>query len=281
MAIASMFTWTVHFPGGSVMEDPVYAPDAILVLSELSVPFTAAVTATLVAQDAFPLASELRTLFAPWLPSTKRNPPPAVEDSTCSLVAGVVEPVPIPTFPPKRVLPVPLGVRVTFWFVPPAANVSAPVPVIEPVVEPVPPLATGSVPVTPAVNDTLLMVLLLPLIVLLVNVSVPDEEASVSQVVTEEIVVLISSLLVVVLKMTNPSAGNDMASLCTVVILGGKNPLLVLMTSNCALEATVVTGEPVVPPMATLPVRNTEPDLLLPASLVPPERYQAVLAGGV
>ncbi len=82
MAIASIFTCTVHFPGGSVIEDPVYAPGAILVLSVLSVPLTAAVTATLVAQDAFPLASELRTLFAPWLPSTNRNPLPEVEDST-------------------------------------------------------------------------------------------------------------------------------------------------------------------------------------------------------
>ncbi|UOF80868.1 hypothetical protein [Caudoviricetes sp.] len=38
---------------------------------------------------------------------------------------------------------------------------------------PVPPLATGSVPVTPAVSDTFVIVLLLPEIVLLVSVSVP------------------------------------------------------------------------------------------------------------
>lgn len=39
-------------------------------------------------------------------------------------------------------------------------------------VMPVPPLATGSVPVTPVVNETLVMVLLLPLMVLLVSVCV-------------------------------------------------------------------------------------------------------------
>jgi len=49
-------------------------------------------------------------------------------------------------------------------------NVATPVPNE---VMPVPPLATGSVPVTPEVNDTLVMVLLLPLMVLLVSVCVP------------------------------------------------------------------------------------------------------------
>jgi hypothetical protein len=35
-----------------------------------------------------------------------------------------------------------------------------------------------------------------------------------------------------------------MASLCTVVILGGKNPLVVLLTSNCADAAGVVVPMP-------------------------------------
>ena len=48
-------------------------------------------------------------------------------------------------------------------------NVATPVPND---VMPVPPLATGSVPVTPVVRDTLVMVLLLPLMVLLVSVCV-------------------------------------------------------------------------------------------------------------
>ena len=65
---------------------------------------------------------------------------------TSKLVEGVL--VPIPTFPFRIVFPVPLGVSVTFWLVPPAAKISAVVPVIEPVVVPVPPLATATVPVT-------------------------------------------------------------------------------------------------------------------------------------
>ena len=40
-------------------------------------------------------------------------------------------------------VPVPLGTRLIFVFVPPAVNVKAPVPVIEPVAVPVPPLVTG------------------------------------------------------------------------------------------------------------------------------------------
>jgi hypothetical protein len=45
---------------------------------------------------------------------------------------------------------------------------------------PVPPLATGRVPVTPEVKDILLIVLLLPLIVLFVKVSDPAKEANVA-----------------------------------------------------------------------------------------------------
>lgn len=55
-------------------------------------------------------------------------------------------------WPPITVFPVPLGVSVTFWLLPPAAKVSAPVPVMEPVVVPVPPLPTGKVPETSAVK---------------------------------------------------------------------------------------------------------------------------------
>ena len=67
-----------------------------------------------------------------------------------------------------------------------------------------------------------------------------------------------------------------MASLCVVVIRGGKNPFDVLFTSSWA-EAFGVVVEPI----PTLPVRYIVPVLLLPASLVPLERYQGVLAGGV
>ena len=45
---------------------------------------------------------------------------------------------------------------------------------------PVPPLATGSVPVMPVVKDTLVIVLLAPLMVLFVNVSVVARPTSVS-----------------------------------------------------------------------------------------------------
>jgi hypothetical protein len=51
---------------------------------------------------------------------------------------------------------------------------------------------------------------------------------------------LISKLLVVVLKITKPVAGLLIRSLSLVVILGGKKPLLVLLTSNCADAAGVV-----------------------------------------
>jgi hypothetical protein len=50
---------------------------------------------------------------------------------------------------------------------------------------------------------------------------------------------LISKPLVVVLKITKPVAADAMASLCVVVILGGKNPLVVELTSSIA-EALAV-----------------------------------------
>jgi hypothetical protein len=40
--------------------------------------------------------------------------------------------------------------------------------------------------------------------------------------------------LVVVLKITRPVAGEEIALRCVVVILGGKNPFVVELTSNCA-----------------------------------------------
>jgi hypothetical protein len=48
---------------------------------------------------------------------------------------------------------------------------------------------------------------------------------------------LISKLLVVILKMIKPVAGEDIASRWTVVILGGNNPLVVLLISSCAEAA--------------------------------------------
>ena len=53
--------------------------------------------------------------------------------------------------------------------VPVAVNVKAPVPVIEPSAVPVPPLATGKMPVTSFANLTV-KVLLVPVMVLLVRV---------------------------------------------------------------------------------------------------------------
>src|SRR5664279_5509028 len=47
--------------------------------------------------------------------------------------------------------------------------------------------------------------------------------------------VLIIMLLSVVLKMVNPFAGNMIEFCCDVVILGSKNPLVVLLTSSIAL----------------------------------------------
>jgi hypothetical protein len=63
---------------------------------------------------------------------------------------------------------------------------------------------------------------------------------------------LISKLLVVVLKITRPATGLAMAFLSVVVILGGKKPLVVLLTSNCADAAGVVVPMPTfcaIPPM--------------------------------
>ena len=64
--------------------------------------------------------------------------------SSTALALGVA--VPTPTEPWSTVLPVPLGARVTFWLVPPAVRTRGPLPVMEPVLEPVPPLAMGSTP---------------------------------------------------------------------------------------------------------------------------------------
>jgi hypothetical protein len=55
---------------------------------------------------------------------------------------------------------------------------------------------------------------------------------------------LISKLLVVVLKIIRPATGLAMAFLSLVVILGGKKPLVVLLTSNCADAAGVVVPIP-------------------------------------
>ena len=61
---------------------------------------------------------------------------------------GVVVPMPTP--------PVPVGLRRTLLLLPPAARERVPVPVIEPVLVPVPPLATATVPeILPAVPVTL------------------------------------------------------------------------------------------------------------------------------
>ena len=67
-----------------------------------------------------------------------------------------------------------------------------------------------------------------------------------------------------------------MASLWPEVIRGGSNPLVVLFTSSWALALGVV-----VDPIPTLPVLYTASDLLLPASVVPPDSIQGVLEGGV
>ena len=46
--------------------------------------------------------------------------------------------------PPTSIVPVPVATRLTFWLLPPAVNVNAPVPVIDPVEVPVPPYATAT-----------------------------------------------------------------------------------------------------------------------------------------
>jgi hypothetical protein len=55
---------------------------------------------------------------------------------------------------------------------------------------------------------------------------------------------LISKLLVVILKMIKPVAGEDIASRWTVVILGGNNPLVVLLISSCAEAAGIFVPIP-------------------------------------
>ena len=61
--------------------------------------------------------------------------------------------------------PVVVGVKLTFWPDPPAANVRAVVPVIEPLVVPVPPLATAMVVPfqVPVVTTPVLAVMTSPL----------------------------------------------------------------------------------------------------------------------
>ena len=67
---------------------------------------------------------------------------------------GVVVPMPTP--------PVPVGLRRTLPLVPPAVKAREPVPVMDPVLVPVPPLATATTPVTfPAVPLTLPWMVLL------------------------------------------------------------------------------------------------------------------------
>jgi hypothetical protein len=70
----------------------------------------------------------------------------------------------------------------------------------------------------------------------------------VSAVHTGEAAVPVFTLnpLSVVLKISNPLAGNGMAFCWVVVILGARNPLLVLLTSSMAL----VSGKLPVPLMA-------------------------------
>jgi hypothetical protein len=59
---------------------------------------------------------------------------------------------------------------------------------------------------------------------------------------------LISRLLVVVLKIIKPAAGFAMASLCTNVILGGRNPCVVDDTSSTAEVLGESTPIPTLPP---------------------------------
>ena len=99
----------------------------------------------------------------------------------------VATPVPKPLTPVEIGKPVPF-VSVIKDGIPKAGVVKVglldkttlPVPVE--LVTPVPPFAIGSVPVTPAVSETLLIVLSAPLMVLFVSVSVPVKVASVPEV---------------------------------------------------------------------------------------------------
>ncbi len=59
-------------------------------------------------------------------------------------------------------------------------------------------------------------------------------------------------LLVLILNKTKPVAGFSMPSLCVVVILGGKSPFVVLLTSNCADVAGVLVPIPTFCPMPAI-----------------------------
>ena len=56
--------------------------------------------------------------------------------------------------------------------------------------------------------------------------------------------VYISSALLLLLNIIRPAAGLEMAPLCVVVILGGKKPLVLLLTSNSAVAAGVAVPMP-------------------------------------
>jgi hypothetical protein len=64
--------------------------------------------------------------------------------------------------------------------------------------------------------------------------------------ITQPVLDLYSKLLVVVLNITNPVAGETIASRWVVVIRGGKNPLAVELTSNSA-EACAVLPSALIP----------------------------------
>ena len=82
-----------------------------------------------------------------------------------------------------------------------------------------------------------------------------------------------SKQLVSVLKMVNPIAGFTMASLCAVVILGGRNPFEVELISTIAVNSGVAVPTEIVfvnflsPPTVWLLVKSTKLTVLLP---VPP-----------
>ena len=88
--------------------------------------------------------------------------------SRAAEAAGLLVPVPMPTAPPSRVLPPVLGAMLTFWAVPPAATVRAPVPVRDaavtaPVKAPVAPvMLPATLPVTLPVTLPTTLPLTLP-----------------------------------------------------------------------------------------------------------------------
>ena len=53
---------------------------------------------------------------------------------------------------PTSTVPEPCGTKLMLVFEPPDVNVNAPVPVMDPVLVPVPPFATGRISVTPVVK---------------------------------------------------------------------------------------------------------------------------------